>query len=402
MTESPSESLSDSPFNRNIDDKKNDIVPEIPIEIVSEEEMALLEAALVSARASFSAIPAIRCSTFSFRSNVRSIKSITALSKRRLSGCSEPDIEDSGGLKSAQKKTRMADSFLHRFRKKGLSVTDITATEWCEKQMEFVLLVGKRKVSKAMKKGSARHAKLEEEVVKKVKVRIKSIEDRWALKLLNFITGVNQLLSEGLTRELPLIGFAEGVWMVGVIDEIRMPVTETIRNPLLVDTKTRVKDTLPAEPQRRNGRLQLMCYKYMWDDLVADKFPSKKFFDFFSLNPHHILSDEIREMTANSGFPAENLDDVLRYYRNTCSMLPPAHDQLLLRYELQKDHSLLGEDEFAYDSDWVKNQIQGCLEFWLGEREASYTPEEEQWKCGFCQYSSVCPAKNGNHNDPPS
>lgn len=128
MTESPSESLSDSPFNRNIDDKKNDIVPEIPIEIVSEEEMALLEAALVSARASFSAIPAIRSSTFSFRSNVRSIKSITALSKRRLSGCSEPDIEDSGGLKSAQKKTRMADSFLHRFRKKGLSVTDITAT----------------------------------------------------------------------------------------------------------------------------------------------------------------------------------------------------------------------------------------------------------------------------------
>lgn len=74
----------------------------------------------------------------------------------------------------------------------------------------------------------------------------------------------------------------------------------------------------------------------------------------------------------------------------------------LVRYEFQKDHSLLGEDEFAYDSDWVKNQIQGCLEFWLGEREASYTPEEERWKCGFCQYSSVCPAKNGNHNDPPS
>ncbi|PQP99601.1 hypothetical protein Pyn_01109 [Prunus yedoensis var. nudiflora] len=55
-----------------------------------------------------------------------------------------------------------------------------------------------------IEKGSARHAKLEEEVVKKVKVRIESIEDRWALKLLNFIAGVNQLLSEGLTRELPL------------------------------------------------------------------------------------------------------------------------------------------------------------------------------------------------------
>ncbi|KAM1148982.1 hypothetical protein ACFX2B_029329 [Malus domestica] len=404
MTESPSESISDSPFNHS--NKGNDaIVPEIPIEIVSEEEMALLEAAIVSARASFSAIPAIRSSMLSFHGNVRSIQSITALSKRRLSGCSEPDIEDSGGLKSAQKKTRVADSFLHRFRKKGLYVTDITATEWCEKQMEFVLLVGKRKESKAMKAGIARHAKLEEEVVKRVKVRVTSTEDRWALKLLNFITGVNQLLFEGLTRELPLIGFAEGVWMVGVIDEIRMPVTETNRHPILVDTKTRVKDTLPAEPQRRNGRLQLMCYKYIWDDLVADKFPSEKFFTSFSLNPHGILSEEIRKMTANSGFPAETLDDIVRYYRNTCSMLPSAHDQLVLRYELQKDHSLLGEDEFAYDSDWVKNQIQGCLEFWLGEREASYTPEDERWKCRFCQYSSICPAESAesaDYNNTPS
>lgn len=42
--------------------------------------------------------------------------------------------------------------------------------------------------------------------------------------------------------------------MVGVIDEIRMPLTEIDRNPLLVDTKTRVRNTVPAEPQRRNGR----------------------------------------------------------------------------------------------------------------------------------------------------
>ncbi|XP_048444674.1 uncharacterized protein LOC125479439 [Pyrus x bretschneideri] len=34
--------------------------------------------------------------------------------KRRLSGCSEPNFEDSGGLKSAQKKTQVAESFLRR------------------------------------------------------------------------------------------------------------------------------------------------------------------------------------------------------------------------------------------------------------------------------------------------
>ena len=63
------------------------------------------------------------------------------------------------------------------------------------------------------------------------------------------------------------------------------------------------------------------------------------------------------------------------------------------RYESQQDNSLLGEDQFTHDSDWLKKQIQGSLEFWLGEREASYTPEEERWKCRVCQFSSVCPIK---------
>ncbi|KAM0999703.1 hypothetical protein EV2_006655 [Malus domestica] len=322
--------------------------------------------------------------------------------KRRLSGCSEPDFEDSGGLKSPQKKTQVAESFLHRYRKKGLLVTDITGSEWCEKQMEFVLLVGKRKESMAMKAGIARHAKLEEEAVKRVKDRVKSIEVVWALKLLKFITGVDQLLFEGLTRELPLIGFIEGVWMVGVIDEIRLSVTETNRNPILVDTKTRVKDTLPHESQQRNGRVQLMCYKCIWDALAANKFPSEKFYDFFSLKPHYVLPKTIRARTVKSGFPAVTLDDIVRHYGNMCSNLRPAHDQLLLRYELQRDHSLLGEDEFAYDSDWIKSQIQCRLEFLRGEREARCTPKEERWKCLSCQHSNDCQDKKADYNSPPS
>ena len=63
------------------------------------------------------------------------------------------------------------------------------------------------------------------------------------------------------------------------------------------------------------------------------------------------------------------------------------------RYEYQKDNSVLGEDRFAYDSDWLKSQIMSCLEFWLGEREANCTPKEERWKCRprYCRFSCVCP-----------
>lgn len=45
-----------------------------------------------------------------------------------------------------------------------------------------------------------------------------------------------------------------------MIDEIRMPTEENGRFPILVDTKTRVRATLPSEPQRRNGRYKLMAW----------------------------------------------------------------------------------------------------------------------------------------------
>ncbi|KAL6566698.1 hypothetical protein OROMI_015102 [Orobanche minor] len=398
----------------------------IPIDIITEEEMALIE----SAFAATAALPATQLHRKS-----RSIRSITLLSKRGLSACTgtgSHDIEDSGrviGSSSPQKKKKhgLMEPLLHQFRSRrgrGLSVTDITGTEWCEKQMEFILLLGKPKKTKAMKAGSARHVVLEEEgnvvhvvsyimdhlgdpvsrpfllVTKRVKVQVQSTEDVWALKIMNFIVGANQLLFDGLTRELPIMGFVEGVWMVGIIDEIRMPVSESKRFPLLVDTKTRVQARPPGEPQRRNGRLQLMCYKYMWDSLVAGKFPSCKFFDFFSLNPNHILSQEIRESTANSGFPSETLNDVVRYFGNSFCLLPQAHDRLLLRYELQEDNSFLGEDEFAYEPDWVKDQIKSCLEFWMGKREANYPPMEERWKCRHCSFALVCPAFSSPNGSP--
>ncbi|KAF7823441.1 Exonuclease V, chloroplastic [Senna tora] len=378
------ETSSDLPLN------DNDNLPHIPIEIVSDEEMALIEAALASAR-SLTSLPS---SSPQFRPNPKSpLKSILLLSKRTLSRCTQSDIEDPPNLIATQKRSRVAESYLRRFRKnRGLAVTDITSTEWCQKQMEFTLRYGAQKTNEAMKAGIARHIKLEEEVIKRVEVKVKSREDFWALKFINFIYGVNQLQFEGLTRELPIIGCVEGVWMVGVIDEIQLPPTLTDHNPILIDTKTRSRDTLPSEPQRRNGRLQLMCYKYLWDNSVACDFPSEQFFEFFRLKPQHSLSEDLKMSGADSGFTISTLDDVVVYYKHTCSTLASAHDQLLLRYESQKDHSLLGEDKFSYDGKWVKDQIQSCLKFWLGEEEASYAPEDERWKCQFCQFASACPA----------
>ncbi|XP_023750287.1 exonuclease V, chloroplastic [Lactuca sativa] len=366
--------------------------PQIPTEIVSDEEMSLIEAAFSFAFASRSSPTSLHV-----HRNPPSVTSITLLSKRNCVG----DIEDGIGIGRTQKKKKFTESLLYRFRRKtGLFVTDITSTEWCEKQQEFFLLRGKPKASKAMKAGSARHAVLEAEVITTVEVLIRSSEERWALKFINFIHGTNQLFLEGLTRELPILGFVEGVCVVGVIDEIReTTLMENRHVPTLVETKTRSQNNLPSEPQQRNGRLQLMCYKYLWDHLVANPFPTSQFLKLFSLNPNYVLSKEIQESAIQAGVEAQTLHDVLTQYQYICSKLPKAHNELLLRYEYQKDQSLIGENQYLYDSDWVTGQIKSSIEFWKGEREANYVLEDERWKCCLCKYASMCPvnAKSEEH-----
>jgi exonuclease V len=88
-------------------------INKIPVEIISEEEMAFLEAALASAR------PLIAAASLS--SSFNQCRSVTSFISRATPP-DTPDIEDSG-VRLPRK------PFLAHFRKnKGLTVTDITAT----------------------------------------------------------------------------------------------------------------------------------------------------------------------------------------------------------------------------------------------------------------------------------
>ncbi|KAL1342911.1 hypothetical protein AAHE18_09G191100 [Arachis hypogaea] len=307
---------------------------------------------------------------FLLKRKTKSIDSDSAKAKRNLFTTPEPDIEDYGHF-FASKNKKVADTFLEKYRsKRGLFVTDVSKTEWCQKQMEFSLFfddeecnnnnnddkecfsfvyegrasgTGKNNThDQAMKAGIDRHVELRDEVLKPVRVEVKSREDFMALKLVNFINGVNQLLFEGLTRELPIVSFAfeQGIWMVGSIDEVRMHSTD--HKSILVETKTRISDTVPSESQKRNV----------------------------------------------------TLNEVVVCYQTACKMMPRAHDdELVLRYESQRDKSLvLDEDKFAYNYGWLKSEISKCLQFWLQQREASFVAVEDQWKCAYCYFTSLCPA----------
>jgi hypothetical protein len=60
-------------------------------------------------------------------------------------------------------------------------------------------------------------------------------------------------------------------------------------------------------------RLQLMCYKYLWDSLIAEKFPAENFFSYFDLNPDFLLSDDVKRYISSLGFNAQVLFLTFRF-----------------------------------------------------------------------------------------
>ncbi|KAL3692413.1 hypothetical protein R1sor_006064 [Riccia sorocarpa] len=307
------------------------------------------------------------------------------------------DMEDIGAsvektVNGMREKGRQFSFLLRHRAKRGLSVTDFTASEWCEKQVEFSMTKGKPAPTPAMKAGTVRHVQLEVEVVTRVEIEIRTKEDAWATRLLNFISGSRQLLSEGITRELPVLGLLAGTWIVGIIDELRLIEIDGQEYPLLVDTKTRRRKTPPAEPQKRNARLQLMSYKYLWDSMVETGFPFDAFFQHFGLRSHQKFCSDVREHASSFYQDCQIvcLQDLLPQITNEVVNYPRSLDSLLLRYEWQADQSLLGQDEFDYEHEWLMDKWQWHLEFWKGRRQASAVPEEESWKCRHCSFLEVC------------
>ena len=50
-----------------------------------------------------------------------------------------------------------------------------------------------------------------------------------------------------------------------------------------------------------------MCHKYLWDSLIAEKFPAENFFSYFDLDPNYLLSDDVKQYISSLGFNAKVL-----------------------------------------------------------------------------------------------
>ncbi|KAF3917919.1 hypothetical protein ABW20_dc0109168 [Dactylellina cionopaga] len=113
---------------------------------------------------------------------------------------------------------------LDRFRNRGgnvkLSVSDLLSNMWCEQQFHYSLLRGFKRRTAEMQAGTKIHREMEEQVHTVVPVTVKTKHDKWGVRIWNMVQGLESLKTTGLTRELEVWGWIDGVFINGVIDEV--------------------------------------------------------------------------------------------------------------------------------------------------------------------------------------
>ncbi|KAF7330125.1 hypothetical protein MSAN_02462300 [Mycena sanguinolenta] len=171
---------------------------------------------------------------------------------------------------------------------------------------------------KITKRGQFIHKELERELKpEEIEILIASEEERWAFRLLNFLSSLVLLREEGYVREIPVFGIVDGVVVVGIVDELSIrdeadslpcpsPPPIRARTPdrdetrlgfgpaipkasvpksvstlciRVIDTKTRRKDYLPSDEDAKPAHLQVMVYHR----LLARLIDTSDLFDFSAI-----------------------------------------------------------------------------------------------------------------------
>lgn len=280
---------------------------------------------------------------------------------------------------------------LERYSLRYLSVTDICSQVWCEQQMVYKIekpaLIEPEKTA-AMSEGSSIHLARELEVHDIVSVTTQTREDSWAIKCLNILAMIPVLQSGGRVREFPVFRELDGIYVVGVIDELRYSSKGELE---LKELKTRATPTLPRSAQKRSHELQVSLYKLLFDGMVSGVLQPDVFMQHLKLRPEQELGPQVKEHAIRSGLIVSTFRDVLEL---TCLNLTysdlPMIDSLKLEYCFQGDGSFLGCDEVMFEKEKVSEQIQFYFSYWKGLREVRGVDIEDAWKCRMCDYSSVC------------
>ncbi|KAF7457458.1 putative exonuclease V, mitochondrial [Cryptosporidium felis] len=165
-----------------------------------------------------------------------------------------------------------------------LGVTTFSRQMWCEKSLEICLEKNIKVTSKAIEEGLKHHEELELEDHDVISVLVENEYERISLDILSIVNLLGGLIERGYIRELPIIGFFNGIMLRGIIDSIQLkPKFQGINSAntngydqkyiekfviLISDTKTRREKTLPSAVQQKTTVLQLGLYRKILGEMI--------------------------------------------------------------------------------------------------------------------------------------
>ncbi|KAG8450705.1 hypothetical protein GDO86_003107 [Hymenochirus boettgeri] len=276
-------------------------------------------------------------------------------------------LKDPGGILQRKRK-QVVQKPLDKFRMKYLWVTNLCSQTWCEQQMVYEFEfpgVEKQEKTEAMNAGASIHLARELEVHDVVSVSTQTREDSWAIKFLNVLAMIPVLQSGGHVREFPVFRELDGIFVVGVIDELGYSSKGELE---LRELKTRTTPSLPRSSQK-----------------------SSHTFQHLQLRLDQVLGVQVKEHIERAGLTVSTFGDLLEL---TCLNLAfselPVIDCIKLEYCYQADGTLLGCETVTFDEKNVMEHLKFCLSYWKGQREVRGVDIEEAWKCSHCSFSNVC------------
>ncbi|XP_048413089.1 exonuclease V isoform X3 [Stegostoma tigrinum] len=273
---------------------------------------------------------------------------------------------------------------LERFGRKYLNVTDLTRQVWCEQQVVYGLELPH--IEQLREEVPVVKAELEIQDI--VPINVESREDSWAVKILNLLSMIQFLQAGERVRELPVFGELEGIFLVGVVDELCYNSKGELE---LCELKTRGQRTYPSAAQRKSHLFQVNIYKLLFEAMIKGKLNKETITDHLRLRTEQPFSSEILMHAQKVGFSINTFGDLLDLMLlNLTYAEIPNIDTMKIEYCYQADASLIGTEVVYFEEEWVKSELKHYCSFWKGQREAKGVDIEEAWKCRSCDFADIC------------
>ncbi|XP_030633655.1 exonuclease V [Chanos chanos] len=286
---------------------------------------------------------------------------------------------------------------MERFRRQHLNVTLLSEQSWCEMKVVNGLLrpqIRKReKECERMRTGAIIHLEREMAIPKTIPVDIRPREDTEAVKLLHLLQMIPELLEGQCVREFPVFGVLEGVFFMGVIDELSYNHKGEL---VLSELKTRTHKSMPHSAQTARDCFQVGMYKLLFDGMVKHEVQRHHFIDYLKLRPRQVLDAVVRAYAGNIGVQVDTFGELLDIFFMFLTWFDlSCVDVLQLEYCYQGSGLPIGTKKVQFDEALLRAELQASLAYWTGEREPRGVDIEEAWKCRSCAYQDCCDWRKG-------